>query len=89
MVIVPFKKIIEKQKKIIKYNHLVSNCIIFYNVFVISQALERYTKKTGTAIYEDVVKELSPYITSHINRFGKYEIDLNRKPTQLNYELFI
>ncbi|WP_157456640.1 Tn3 family transposase [Carnobacterium maltaromaticum] len=79
----------EAQKKIIKYNHLVSNCIIFYNVFVISQALERYTKETGTAISEDVVKELSPYITSHINRFGKYEIDLNRKPTQLNYELFI
>lgn len=79
----------EAQKKIIKYNHLVANCIIFYNVFVISQALEQYTKETGATISEETVRELSPYITSHINRFGKYEIDLNRTPTLLNYEMRI
>ena len=29
----------DEQRKIIKYNHLVSNCIIFYNVFHIIYSL--------------------------------------------------
>src|SRR5690606_27305433 len=29
----------EKQRKVIKYNHLVANCLIFYNVFSLSRIL--------------------------------------------------
>ncbi|TKH79204.1 hypothetical protein FC686_12045 [Bacillus cereus] len=35
----------EKQKKIIKYNHLVANCLIFYNVFSMSKLLHEYEKQ--------------------------------------------
>lgn len=79
----------DDQKKIIKYNHLLANCIIFYNVFAISTALQQYTKETGNPVTRETVKELSPYITFHINRFGKYEIDFTQQPQQLSYNLSI
>lgn len=77
----------ESQKKMIKYNHLVANCIIFYNVFEISRVLQKYTVETGKQISAETVKKLSPYITSHINRFGTYELNLDRESLEIKYDL--
>ena len=74
----------EEQRKIIKYNHLVSNCLIFYNVFEISRILQEYIQ-AGNTIEEEILGALSPYLTKHINRFGSYNLDLNRKPPALNF----
>jgi TnpA family transposase len=76
----------DEQRKIIKYNHLVSNCLIFYNVFEMSRILQELIG-SGYEINEDVMGALSPYLTGHINRFGNYSLDLNRQPPLLNYEL--
>ena len=76
----------DEQRKIIKYNHLVSNCIIFYNVFHITQILQELVME-GHKIEEDTIAALSPYITQHINRFGRYNLDLNRKPPNIDYAL--
>jgi len=76
----------DEQRKIIKYNHLVSNCIIFYNVFHITQILQELIME-GHKIEEDTIAALSPYITQHINRFGRYNLDLNRKPPDIEYNL--
>lgn len=35
----------------------------------------------------ELICYLSPYITTHVNRFGKYHIDSNRKPEKLPFEL--
>jgi TnpA family transposase len=35
----------EKQRKIIKFNHLVANCLIFYNVFALSHILHEYQQE--------------------------------------------
>lgn len=78
----------EKQRKIIKYNHLVANCLIFYNVFSLSRILHNY-KQDGYEFDEELVSYISPYITKHINRFGKYRIDANRKPPQLPFDVAI
>lgn len=75
----------DEQRKVIKYNHLVSNCIIFYNVFHITQILQELIME-GHKI-EDTIAALSPYITQHINRFGRYNLDLNRKPPNIDYNL--
>ncbi|HEO8422203.1 Tn3 family transposase [Niallia circulans] len=69
----------EKQRKMIKYNHLVANCLIFYNVFTLSRILQDYMQD-GNGYDEELIPYLSPYVTAHVNRFGKYRIDLNRKP---------
>ena len=74
----------EEQRKIIKYNHLVSNCLIFYNVFEISRILQEYIQ-AGNTIDKEIIGALSPYLTKHINRFGSYSLDLSRKPPILDF----
>jgi TnpA family transposase len=77
----------DEQRKVIKYNHLVANCVIFYNVHAVSQLL-RSLKEEGYKIEPDVLAALSPYITQHINRFGLYTLDTKRRPPALDYRLF-
>jgi TnpA family transposase len=67
----------EAQRKIIKYNQLVANCIVFHNVCTVTQILEQMEKE-GKAINVEALGKMSPYLTQHINRFGKYRINLNR-----------
>ena len=76
----------DEQRKIIKYNHLVSNCLIFYNVYEMSRILQELIGE-GYRIDEEIIGALSPYLTGHINRFGSYSLDLNRQPPVLDYEL--
>ena len=76
----------DEQCKIIKYNHLVSNCLIFYNVFEMSRILQELMGE-GYEIDQEVIGALSPYLTGYINRFGRYSLDLNRQPPVLDYEL--
>lgn len=35
----------------------------------------------------DTLAALSPYIRSHINRFGQYTLDLSRPPAAIDYDL--
>lgn len=65
----------EKQRKIIKYNHIVANCLIFSNVFSLSRILHDYLQQ-GNDYDEGLISYLSPYVTAHVNRFGKYRIAL-------------
>ncbi len=55
-----------------KYNHLVANCVIFYNVFAMSQALQGL-EASGAPVSDAVLAALSPYLTAHINRLGRYD----------------
>ncbi|MCR3758611.1 transposase [Clostridium felsineum] len=41
----------------------------------------------GYELTESMLSSLSPYITQHINRFGKYELDIDRKPEEINYNV--
>ncbi|HEY9835250.1 MAG TPA: transposase, partial [Stenomitos sp.] len=75
----------DEQRKIIKYNHLVANCLIFYNVFEVSRILNELIQE-GHAIDIEIMGALSPYMTKHINRFGRYSLDLNRQPPTVNYD---
>ncbi|WP_227003954.1 transposase [Salicibibacter halophilus] len=77
-----------KQRKFIKYNHLVSNCLIFYNVFSLSRILQDYTQE-GHEYDNKLISYLSPYVTAHVNRFGRYRIDLNRKPPELPFDISV
>ena len=57
-----------EQRKCIKFNHLVANCLIFYNVHVISEVLEQLNQE-GAELDAQAVGALSPYLRQHINRF--------------------
>ncbi len=31
----------------------------------------------------------SPYVTQHINRFGRYDLDMEKRPPELVYDLWM
>jgi TnpA family transposase len=75
-----------EQRKIIKYNHLLANCLIFHNACTMTRALHKL-RADGVRIDPDAVAALSPYVRSHISRFGQYTLDLGRAPAPIDYEL--
>jgi hypothetical protein len=72
----------DEQRKFIKYNHLVANLLIFHNVVTMSKALERLIAE-GYAVDADLIACSSPYLTGHLNRFGRYELNRERVPEPL------
>lgn len=77
----------DEQRKLIKYNHLVANCIIFHNVFSLSRVLHDLQRE-DYPLEPWQVAALSPYLTQHINRFGRYDLDLEKRPPELVYDLW-
>ncbi|MDQ0272354.1 hypothetical protein J2S17_004246 [Cytobacillus purgationiresistens] len=70
----------DKQRKMVKFNHLVSNCLIFYNVFALTRLLHEYSRQ-GKEFKEEIISDLSPYISAHVNRFGKYRLRIDFPPS--------
>ena len=77
----------DEQRKIIKYNHLVANCVIFHNVFSISQVLHTLQNERYPLGAEEVAS-LSPYLRPHINLFGHFPLDMETVPPELVYDLW-
>lgn len=73
------------QRKVVKFNHLLSNCLLFSTVALMSRELTDL-RAEGYPIEADAVAALSPYMTTHLNRFGRYSLDLARMPMALDYD---
>ena len=78
----------DQQRKQIKYNHLVANCLIFYNVSELSRILNQLAQE-GHRFSKEALAALSPYITDSIIRFGSYHLNSQRSPAPLDYNLLI
>jgi TnpA family transposase len=63
----------ENQLKIIKYNHLIANLLIFHNCHTMTQALKELEAE-GMQLTPELLAAFSPYRTHHTNRFGMYEL---------------
>ncbi len=74
----------DEQRKAIKYNHLVANCLIFHNLCSLTRLVQKLEQR-GEPVPEDAIASISPYLTEHINRFGDYILNLDRKPPQPDY----
>jgi TnpA family transposase len=72
----------EEQEKMIKYNDLVANAVIFQNVVDQSRILTELVTE-GFPVHRDDVATLSPYPTSHLKRFGDYVVDVETTPQPL------
>jgi TnpA family transposase len=78
----------DEQRKMIKYNHLVANLLIFHTAVDMMRALEQMaTDGLADAISPEALATLSPYQTEHINRFGNYVLDLSSPPASLPFTL--
>lgn len=75
----------EEQEKLIKYNNLVANALIFQNVIDQTRIIRNLMNEGFTVLAEDL-KTLSPYLTKHIKRFGDYVVDLSEVPPPLDIE---
>jgi TnpA family transposase len=76
----------EQQEKTIKYGDLVANAVIFHNVVDLTEVLLEL-RKEGFFWEREEIAALSPYLTSHIKRFGDYLIDLDVIPQALEEKL--
>ena len=74
----------DEQQKAIKYNHLVANCLIYHNVCSLT-SIVRELQKDGKEVSDDALACISPYLTEHMNRFGDYTLNMQRKPPQPDY----
>jgi hypothetical protein len=74
----------DEQRKFIKYNHLVANILTFHNIVSMTKAIDRL-RAEGQEISDEVLAAVSPYQTSHINRFGQYQLHVRRAPDPLPF----
>lgn len=74
----------DEQRKVIKYNHLVSSLIIVHTVDSMTKVLDRL-KIEGHEFSREALASLAPYRTEHINRFGDYTLNLERRPEPLAF----
>lgn len=77
----------DRQRKIIKYNHLVANCLIFHNVHAQTRILHDLINKEVRVFDDETLSRLSPYGTEHVNRFGTYDLDFDRNTAAPDYTL--
>ena len=76
----------EEQRKIIRYNHLVANLVVFHNVVSMTRVFQELID-AGYAVTPEIIARLSPYKTGHINRFGHYDLRFDRVPPPITEEL--
>jgi TnpA family transposase len=78
----------DEQRKLIKYSHLVANCLIFHNVSNLTRVLQKLSA-AGYTITDDILAHMSPYLTEHINRFGNYTLTLDRSCPLPDYQITV
>lgn len=66
-----------KQKKFIKYNHLVTNMVALYNVQDMSVAISEL-RKQGHDISDEILERLNPYRKKNITRIGSLDLNLEK-----------
>lgn len=72
-------KLQHEQNKILKYNHLVANQIILYNVNATTKVLNQL-KQDQYPITPELLAKLSPYRIEHINFLSNYTVDGDKRP---------
>jgi len=76
-----------EQEKIIKFNSLLANCVIFHTALDMTTVLRQLASE-GWDITPAALAALSPYITEKIKRFGEYATDgLTDPPAAFNPRL--
>jgi TnpA family transposase len=63
-----------EQEKIIKFNSLLANCVVFHTALDMTNVVRELIAE-GWDITAELLAQLSPYLTEHINRFGIYPTD--------------
>ena len=74
----------DRQRKRIKYIHLVTNYLIYHNVYQLTKVLKQLEAE-GHEIPTEALPFINPYMTRHINRLGRYVLNLERDVPEADY----
>ncbi|MBP9777581.1 MAG: Tn3 family transposase [Rickettsiaceae bacterium] len=74
------------QHKIIRFNHLLANMLIFHTVVYQTKAINKL-KQEGIDVPSEVLAGISPYWTEHINRFGVFQLEMQKNIPEIEYDL--
>ena len=74
------------QRKIIKFNHLLANMLIFHTIVHQTKSVNKL-RQDGMEIPDEVLTGFSPYWRDHLNRFGVFTLDMDRNTAEIDYEL--
>ncbi len=74
------------QLKIIRFNHLLANMLIFHNVVHQTKAINKL-RADGIEIPNEILAGISPYWTEHLNRFGLFQLDMENVVSEIEYDL--
>jgi len=66
----------DHMEKIVKFNELLADCVIFYNAAELTVILKQPVAE-GHPVRSEDMAALSPCATKHIHRFGDYLLDLS------------
>jgi hypothetical protein len=78
-----------EQEKLMKFNQLLANCVIFHNTLAMMDVI-RQLQAEGHSISPADLAEIAPYATEHLKRFGEYSTDeLTLKPDDFDPHLDI
>ncbi|UUA73609.1 Tn3 family transposase [Cellvibrio sp. QJXJ] len=77
-----------EQSKIVKYNHLLANFAILYNVNAMTEVFNQL-KSEGHNITREHMAAFSPYHTEHLGRLGSFEVDLTKQVRPMTFELLV
>lgn len=64
----------DEQEKTMKFNALLSNCVIFHTTLELTEVIRQLQAESWSIDAADLA-EVSPYITEPIRRFGEYSTD--------------
>ena len=74
------------QRKIIRFNHLLANILIFHTVVYQTKAINKL-RGQGIEIPNEILSGISPYWTEHLNRFGLFQLDMQKMMAEIEYDL--
>ncbi len=72
------------QRKIIKFNHLLANMLIFHTVVYQTKAINKL-RALGINIPDEILAGLAPYWRDHINRFGIFTLNMDKIEEKIEY----
>ena len=76
------------QRKIIRFNHLLANILIFHNVVYQTKGINQL-RSEGIEIADEILSAISPYWREHLNRFGIFPLDMEKTAPEIEYDLII
>lgn len=76
------------QRKIIKFNHLLANMLIFHTMVHQTKTINQL-RNEGVEITDEMLAHFAPYWTEHYNRYGLFQLNMEKGTAEIEYDLVI